>query len=464
MRAVWFPLCWLLVGCSGGGRDADEDGFSAQVDCDDDDAKINPQAAEICDGIDNDCDGAVDEADRDLDASTAEGLFYVDADGDGFGDPATEVLLCEGDDDLILQGGDCDDMDANRHPGLIDICDGIDNDCDDSTSGAGVWFIGDDGSTRDHTAFLNQQSTGSSEIELYVLTVTEPGTLNVCEGEWVMQIDVQADLDIVAPAGPSVTALDGQGVHRGIVVEDEVDLTVSNLTLRNFFDEGKYYEEGFGGALWCQGPATVTADNLVLSGNQATFGGSVAAMEGCSLNISNSTFDGSTGVYGGHLAVYEADATVSDSRFEGGEGIGGAIAINVNSFELRAPFEPSIVSCTNCEVVDNSSTHAGGIFVGGNGRLVMNGGRIDGNEALFGAGMYVSSFFNFGSGRNPAVAELTDVAFANQILTPLNDAGDLGFGLSVLVGTDPNKTKIPLEFDFEGTTQTIECDDRVGCR
>ena len=62
--------------------DADGDGSPAAGDCDDSDAAVNPGATEVCDGIDNDCDGLTDSAD---DSVTGTSTFYADADGDGYG-------------------------------------------------------------------------------------------------------------------------------------------------------------------------------------------------------------------------------------------------------------------------------------------------------------------------------------------------------------------------------------------
>jgi hypothetical protein len=90
-------------------------------DCDDTDDAVYPGAPELCDGIDNDCDGGTDD--------NAGELYFTDADGDGFGDPASAVLSCTVIPGTVTVGGDCDDTDATIHPFAPDPCDAIDQDC-----------------------------------------------------------------------------------------------------------------------------------------------------------------------------------------------------------------------------------------------------------------------------------------------------------------------------------------------
>jgi hypothetical protein len=94
-------------------------------DCDDDDPTRHPEADELCNGIDEDCDGAIDN-----DAIDAP-VWFADADSDGYGDPDAPVADCDQPPDTSANDLDCDDTRPDVNPDGTEICfDGIDNDCD----------------------------------------------------------------------------------------------------------------------------------------------------------------------------------------------------------------------------------------------------------------------------------------------------------------------------------------------
>jgi hypothetical protein len=104
--------------------DDDGDGFTEiEGDCDDETPLINPDAEEICDGIDNDCNTLVDDNASDM------STFYLDEDNDGFG--VNESLdACDEPDGYADNNDDCDDSTDAVNPEALEICDGLDNDCD----------------------------------------------------------------------------------------------------------------------------------------------------------------------------------------------------------------------------------------------------------------------------------------------------------------------------------------------
>ena len=154
MRAL-LPL--LLLGCRSeksdadtqpldetveAGTDADGDGYLAdEDDCDDSDSQVHPGAAELCDSIDNNCDGVIDEG--------VTGTFYADSDGDGFGDDGDTVDACEAPSGYVSVPNDCDDGDSDTYPGAAERCDSLDNDCDGEVDEDVLyeWYADADGDT-----------------------------------------------------------------------------------------------------------------------------------------------------------------------------------------------------------------------------------------------------------------------------------------------------------------------------
>ena len=132
--------------CDGsvGWADADGDGFAACLDCDDSNANVNDDALEICNTLDDNCNGFTDEDDPGLTDGT---IFYGDSDGDGHGGQQYEAIGCEVPAGFVDNNDDCDDLEPLTYPSAAEICDEEDNDCDGTVDeGVGLlWYADADG-------------------------------------------------------------------------------------------------------------------------------------------------------------------------------------------------------------------------------------------------------------------------------------------------------------------------------
>lgn len=106
-------------------NDLDADGFNFSEDCNDQNPDVYPGAPELCDGIDNNCNGLMDEG-------LLTNTFYADADGDEFGDPDISISSCLSipPTGFVTNALDCADNDTTIYFGAPEICDAKDNDCD----------------------------------------------------------------------------------------------------------------------------------------------------------------------------------------------------------------------------------------------------------------------------------------------------------------------------------------------
>jgi hypothetical protein len=99
-----------------------------KTDCDDSDKAIHPGALEVCDTVDNDCDGDIDDKDGGKSGLTA---WYPDLDKDTYGNQkATPARQCATKLGHVKNNKDCDDTSALFRPGKFDFKDSKDNDCD----------------------------------------------------------------------------------------------------------------------------------------------------------------------------------------------------------------------------------------------------------------------------------------------------------------------------------------------
>ena len=159
----------------GGGDTEDDDGDGVPdlrcprvgADCDDRDPATYPGATELCDERDNDCDGMIE-------AALIPADWYLDRDGDGWGDGDSAVIVsCALEPGRVTRDGDCDDRDAVVSPSAVDACGGIgdgrDDDCDariDEGGGLTATYLdGDDDGFGAGTAALACTVAPSRSIE-----------------------------------------------------------------------------------------------------------------------------------------------------------------------------------------------------------------------------------------------------------------------------------------------------------
>lgn len=124
------PVAGLMSSCG----DVDGDGYTTdEGDCNDNDSSVYPGATEVCDGVDQNCDGEIDEG--------LKTTYYMDMDGDAFGVDSNTFEACERPDSYAEVAGDCNDVDANINPSAVEVLgDQIDNNCNGAIDESNIMF------------------------------------------------------------------------------------------------------------------------------------------------------------------------------------------------------------------------------------------------------------------------------------------------------------------------------------
>lgn len=441
-----------LVGCSGsptGPQDLDGDGFTDDVDCNDQVTTVNPDAQEVCDGFDNDCDGDIDDADDSVDTSGFS-TFFLDGDGDGYGTPDDTIAACSPPQGYVANDADCDDERVLVSPEQNEKCDGLDNDCDPFTEDSGVAFQLDTGEWQNLTNTF--RSGTSTNVEGVVFQ--QPGTLYVCDGNYHVSLRFEADVEVRGLSGPERTVLDGGGSKPVVWIEQPVEVSLDGLTLKNGHDGVN--TDGFGASLHCERRAIVSGSNLIVEGGpEQTYGGAISAIDGCELSLSGVEARFGRAAYGGLMYVAESTVDLEQVGFLEGVGTtrGGGLAVGT-LHQAPSPADPGSVTCTGCSFQSNTSVGiekgdgGGGVFLGPWGSLDVDQGLFnDNNAAGIGGAVLIDSGDSGG-----AELSITAVAFDQNREN---------------VGKTANDISIPaLKASYDYTKKgelDLTCDEVLGC-
>ena len=179
-------------------------------DCDDNNPNINPAASELCDGIDNNCNGQTDEG-------VAMNTYYEDNDGDSYGS-SNSMTACSQPSGYVANNNDCDDTDPNIHPDATELCDGIDNNCNGQT----------DEGVNNRTYYIDNDEDGYGSPDTEIEACTQP------DGYVTNASDCDDNNPLINPAQPELC----DGIDNNC--NNQADEGVNNLTYYIDNDEDGY--------------------------------------------------------------------------------------------------------------------------------------------------------------------------------------------------------------------------------
>jgi hypothetical protein len=227
----------ILIQCDNPGTGYIRNPIAGQ-DCNDNDASIHPGAVELCDGIDNNCDGFIDNG--------VQSTFYRDNDGDGYGDANNTVLACSAPSGYVSDATDCNDNNSAVNPGASEVCgNGIDDNCNgqiDEGCGTNPTISIADTTVAESAGqvsvriYLSATSTLATKVDYYTIdgTATFPrdfkqakGTATIAAGSLSTWITIKVSADkILEPTEVFSVLL--QNPVNATISDNKADISITN--------------------------------------------------------------------------------------------------------------------------------------------------------------------------------------------------------------------------------------------
>jgi len=210
-------------------------------DCDDTDPDVHPGAAEVCNGIDDDCDGLVDDDDPDI---TGQATWYEDSDDDGYGNPDVSMLACDQPTDYVSDNTDCDDTDPDVHPGAIEVpYNGKDDDCNPATPDAVYDLIMAADPEVDGTATdLTGESPYTEGAEVSIKAEANEGSkfVNWTATAGEFEDDEAAETTFTMPAQNVTVTANFETGYPTVTTKAATDITANSSTLNMDYTVGEF--------------------------------------------------------------------------------------------------------------------------------------------------------------------------------------------------------------------------------
>lgn len=346
----------------------------------------------------------------------------VDVDGDGYVD-------------TLAGGDDCNDNDPNINPGAAEACDGVDNDCDPSTTEDGIISVNGLGAYTQLQEAVDAAEAGAE--------------LTLCDGTFDEQVAVSRTITFRSRNGSSATSWTASAGGPALSASAG-DITLDGITFSG--TEGTIVSGPipmWGGAVALRGAESAVVRNCVFEDNGVVpdeavdaWGGAIGGPFDGLLHVESSTFTGNRATNGGALA-HEGELVLLRVHLEDNTAVSGGALVLVG--DGRA----STADATGSTLIGNHAQLGGAalLFAPDGGSVEWSGGLIADNVAehavarAVGGGMYLEV-------QGTGTARLSEVAFTGN-------SADRGGGIYIH-GYDSEATTVELStMAFVGNTATL---------